>query len=510
MPIILVQPAPPRLPEALIRDLVKALREAGTNGKPLSQAWIAALAELERLVQKRPPGDPERTFVKGLRAAAAGKAGEKEWALAALALRQGFGMQGSGTLEAVRIAECLADLQAAQGLPDYPWRDRALAARFDRSQGVEEALEGALLESLKDHWGGFLEPPRREQTLARAADLTALWLRRPLRDRARVMGRVAFVEHAGALWAFAAREGDETLRDRLHECLTDLPPQQLIANLEEKHFLAWLKALREGSLRDEVQALVVALEPIAENRWGFEGRAALLREAGMTSEYLELLTEGLERLPIEGRRDLVRHELLNLSKLTPPLSKRVLELLMEDPVLRADLPLRNAWAARLQEVGMDYEASSLQGNEEPTTPREKGEKGGKTAKGGKDAKEAARREGGIIDPDTEDFLLGAFESGKLDAAEGVVWPLLESLARGEVPGPFLEDELSALPMVLVEPWLRRRAPDQALLRLERMESLLHRTGTVLPAAFTRSLPALRRKVERQQRLLGLLGAAAEP
>lgn len=506
MLIQLAQPAPAPLPDVLVRDIVKALHDAATDGRPLSSAWGAAIAELDRMVRKRPEGDFERTFVQGLKAATAGKAGERSWALAAQSLRQTLAMQGSGTPEAIRISERLADLQAAQGLPDFPWRDRALAGRMDRSRGVDEALEGAVLASLKDHWGGFLEPPRREQTLARCGDLTTLWLRRPVRDRARALGRSAFEDHAGPLWAFAAREGDENLRDHLHDCLVDLPPQQFIANLDEKNFLAWVTALRESALAEDVRAIVLALDPLVEGRWGFESRAALLREAGLTSLYVDLLTEGLDRLPRDQRRGLLRKELLDLPKLNPAMNKRVPELLMEDPVLMADPVLRDAWAMKLQGLGMEAEASGLKGSDESAPMKEKGGKGGKNP----DSSKEKSRERGLLGADAEAILLQAFESGRMDDAEALLWPVLEALARGEVTGPFKEDELSMLPSVLVEPWLRRRAPEEAILRLERMESLLLRAGSPLPVEFTKGLPGLRRKVERQRQLLLLLGSAAEP
>lgn len=497
----LVQPAPTPLPAAMVRDLVKALSLGSSEGRPLSSAWGPAMAEMARMVRKRPEGDLERVFLDGLRAAAAGKPGEGAWAMAAKTLQQNLRTQGEGSPDAVRYWEHMADLQAAQGLPDFPWRDRVLAGRLERSRGVDEALEGAILKSLKDHWGGFLEPPRRDQTLARCRDLAGLWLRRTPKDRAHAMGRTAFEEHAGALWAFAFREGDTDLRARLHECLADLPPEDLLEELGVKSYISWVKSTRDGALSEEVQALVLRLDPLIEARWGFLIRAGLLRESGLTREYMELLSEGLERLTMEARREVILNELLNAPKLDPVLGRRAQELILEDPVLRNDGRTRKAWAARLSDLGMEEEASALQEGEaaDPIKP-----KGGNDPEPDKDFQKA------ILDSEKEVALIRAFDSGRMDEAEALLWPVLEAMVRGEKIGPFKDDELAMLPGLVVEPWLRRRAPEEAMVRLERLESLLLRTGSPMPLEITRGIPSLRRKVERQRRLIGLLGAAAEP
>lgn len=503
---ILVQPAPAPspLPAVLIRDLVKALAQVATGARPLSPAWHSALAEMDRMVRKRPEGDPERVFMNGLRAAAAGKPGEMAWATAAKILQQTLRTQGEGSPDAIRLWEHMADLQAAQGLPDFQWRDRVLAGRLERSRGVDEALEGATLRSLKDHWGGFLDPPRRDQTLARCWDLAGLWLRRTPKDRARVMGRTAFEEHAGALWAFAFREGDTDLRARLHECLAELPPEDLLEVLGVKSYMSWVRSTRDGALSEEVQALVLRLDPFVEARWGFLIRAALLRESGLTREYMDLLSEGLERLSMEARRELLLNELLNAPKLDAVLGRRAQELILGDPVLRDDGPTRKAWAARLTDLGLEEEASALQDGEEPAA-KGKGEKGGGSAE-----EVVPEREMALLSSEAEAELLRAFESGNMGEVEALLWPLLESLARSETAGPFKPGELSMLPSVLVEPWLRRRAPEEAMVRLERLETLLLRAGSPLPLEITRGIPSLRGKVERQRRLIAFLGAAGEP
>lgn len=512
MPVILLQQVPPSLPAVLVRDLVKALSEAALGGRSLSAAWNPAFAEMNRMVRKRPEGDPERVFLDGLRAAAMGRAAEPAWASAVKPLHQTLRTLGEGSSEALRLWEYLADLQVAQGLPDYPWRDRALAARLERSRGVDDVLEADLLKSLKDHWGGFMEPPRRSQTLARCSDLAGLWLRRPVKERARVMGRVAFEEHAGNLWGFAFREGDNDLRARLHECLAELPPRDLLAALEEHSFLAWVVAGQNGGLAEEVQSLVQRLDPYIEGRWGFGARAALLRSAWLLQPYMALLAEGLERLPLEARRDLLRKELLNCPKMDPTLGRRAQERLMEDPVLRADAALRGAWVTRLLDLGMETEAQALQGSEPEPENKPKMESAA-------DLGEDDPKVRGLLGSEAELALLRAYESGRMDEAEALVWPVLEKLARGEEPELLIEpknsfvsraEELSMLPSLLVEPWLRRRAPEEAMVRLERLESLLLKVGTGSPLEVTKGLPSLRRRVERQRRLLGLLGAAADP
>ena len=145
MPPILVQPAPAPLPPAMVRDLVKALSVASSEARPLPSAWGPAMAEMARMVRRRPDGDPERVFLGGLRAAAAGKPGEAAWAMAAKTLQQNLRTQGEGSPDALRLWEHMADLQAAQGLPDFPWRDRGLAGRPERSRGVDGALGASSL-----------------------------------------------------------------------------------------------------------------------------------------------------------------------------------------------------------------------------------------------------------------------------------------------------------------------------------------------------------------------------
>lgn len=509
--MLLLQSVPPSLPPILVRDLVKALSEAAAEGRSLSAAWTPAFAEMNRMVLKRPEGDPERVFLDGLRAAAMGRTGEPAWASAVKSLHQTLRILGEGSAEA-RLWEYLADLQVVQGLPDYPWRDRALAVRLERSRGVDEALEAALLKSLKDHWGGFMEPPRRDQTLARCSDLAGLWLRRSAKDRARVMGRAAFEEHAGNLWAFAFREGDNDLRAHLRECLAELPPRDLLPALEEHSFLAWVVAAQSGGLVEEAQSLVQRLDPYVEARWGFGARAALLRSAWLLQPYMALLAEGLERLPLDARRELLRKELLNCPKMDPTVGRRAQERLLEDPVLRADTVLRGAWATRLQGLGLESEALALQGSDPDAENRPKGESAA-------DLGEEDPKVRGLLGSEAELALLRAYESGRMDEAEALVWPVLEKLARGEEPELLIEpknsfvsraEELSMLPSLLVEPWLRRRAPEEALVRLERLESLLLKVGTASPLEVTKGLPSLRRRVERQRRLLGLLGGAADP
>ncbi len=275
--MVVPAPSPPTpLPGALTAQLVQALRSAALGGRPPSPAVVAALATLDRAAGRR--GMAERLYLGGLRAAARGEAGNRAWTQAARSLQALHHREPAGP-RAELLASRLADLQAARGLPDFPWRDRALDLRLDRARGGDGELEAAVLASLQDHWGGWLEAPRRERTLARCGDLASLWLRRPAAERARAMGRAAFGPHAGELWAFAAREGEPDLRDRLRACLEGLEGSDLMPFLGAEAFLAWVRAVVKGPLAPPAMDLVRRLDPLVEERWGAGVRAALLQAA---------------------------------------------------------------------------------------------------------------------------------------------------------------------------------------------------------------------------------------
>lgn len=492
MPVpVLPQPAPTALPAPLVRDLVKALGEAASGGKPLPPAFGAALGELERLVRRRPAGDPDRTFLEGLRAASLGPAGEAAWARAAKSLHQSLGVLGGATAASLPLWEHLADLQAAQGLPDYPFRDRALQLRLDRARGVDPALEEDVLASLKDHWGGFLEPPRRPETLRRCADLTGLWLRRLPEDRARAMARVAFQEGAGGLWAFAHREGDPDLRSKLEDLLRDLPLESQLTLFRPEVFRGWVTTVGRGGLKTRAQALVLRLDPMAEAAWGLPMRLSLLRVAGLEEAYESVALEALDRLEGEALGNLVREELPLAPTLGLELAQAIRRVLTRELPIPGAEALTRTWVRRFRILGFPREAAALAGEGEATVPQEPA---------ATEPKPSAEKEA----------FTRSFEAGRMEEVEAFVWSHFTAMVKGEDPlgsGPL---EIAGNIPLLVDPWLRRRAPEEAWVRLERIETLLRGRGHSLHSREAGELASLRRKAERQQRLLALLGPAADP
>lgn len=465
------QPAPapaPALPAALRRAWAQALGEAHRKGLqprlpeglPRAEAW--------------PEHHPQRWMVAGLQAAGRGRAGERAWAEATKALHHDLRLLPRGSARAERL-EVLGDLLTAQGLPATAYRDEALRLRIEAGQGADPALEAAALEALKDHWGGWLEPPRRDPALAWAERLAGLWARRPAPDLTEAMVP-AFQPHAPKLWDFVGRNGPSRLREQLRDLLAALDAGTLLGRLGVRPLAGWMGPLREGPWAEAVAGLWSRLQALDRERLPLRDRLTLAQAAGDADAVRELLREGLasadERLRRTCLETLIRTpqaELLELAE------AQILALPPEDPLVKA-------WATERPRA--------------PGTAPERVE----PENLGWPALDAERRK-------DWDQALEDLEEGRRGPLEAfLTQERVEALRAPEAPSP---DLVEALIYGLVGGALRERDWEGALSHLAALEPLRRRLSS--PSAKVEDqMVELQRLAERSARLMALLGPAAEP
>lgn len=465
------QPAPvpaPALPVALRRAWAQALGEAHRKGLqprlpeglPKAEAW--------------PEAHPQRWVVAGLQAAGRGRAGERVWAESVMALHRGLRFLPPDPARVERL-EALADLLTAQGLPVTAYRDEALRLRIEVGQGADPALEAAALEALKDHWGGWLEPPRRDPTLAWAERLAGLWARRPATDLAEAMAP-AFQAHAPKLWDFVGRNGPPRLREQLGDLLGALDAGALLGRLGVRPLADWMGPLREGPWAEAVASLWSRLQTLDRERLSLRDRLTLAQAAGEEEAVRECLREGLasadERLRRTCLETLIRTphaELLEMAE------AQILALPPDDPLVKA-------WATERPKA--------------PGTAPERVE----PENLGWPALDAERRK--AWDQALEDLEEG--RRGPLEAF--LIQERVEALRAPEAPSP---DLLEALLFGLVGDALRERDWEGALAHLAALEPLRRRLRPPSPKV-EGQVAELQRVAERSARLMALLGPAGEP
>lgn len=465
------QPAPappPALPAALRRAWAQALGEAHRKGLqprlpeglPRAEAW--------------PKDHPQRWMVVGLQAAGQGQVGERAWAGAVKALHRDLRLLPPGSARVERL-EVLADLLTAQGLPATAYRDEALRLRIEAARGPEPALETAALEVLKDHWGGWLEPPRRGATLDWAEHLAALWARRSVEDLVEAM-TPAFQPHAPKLWDFVGRNGPPRLREQLRDLLGALDAGTLLGRLGVRSLADWMGPLREGPWAGAVAGLWRRLQVLDRSRLNVRDRLTLAQAAGDAEAVRELLREGLAGSDGNLRR--VCLEILIRAPQADLLDMAEAQIL----ALPADDPLVKAWATERPKA--------------PGTASERIE----PENLGWPALEAERRK--AWDQALEDLEEG--RRGPLEAFLASERAL--ALRAPEAPSP---DLLEALIHGLVGGALRERDWEGALAHLAALEPLRRRLPS--PSAKVEGQMAeLQRIAERSARLATLLGTAGEP
>lgn len=465
------QPAPapaPTLPAALRRAWAQALGEAHRKGLqprlpeglPKAEAW--------------PEAHPQRWVVAGLQAAGRGRTGERAWSEAVRTLHRGLRSLPPGSARVERL-EALGDLLTAQGLPATAYRDEALRLRIEGGQGADPTLEAAALEALKDHWGGWLEPPRRDPTLAWAEHLAGLWARRPAPDLAEAMAP-AFQSHAPKLWDFVGRNGPPRLREQLRDLLGALDAGTLLGRIGVRPLADWMGPLREGPWAEAVADLGSRLLALDRERLPLRDRLTLAQAAGKDEAVREGLREGLgsadERLRRTCLETLLRApqtELLELAE------AQILALPPDDPLVKA-------WATE----------RPRQPQTAPECPEPESV--------GWPALDAERRK-------AWDQALEDLEEGRRGPLEAFLnQERVEALRAPEAPSP---DLLEALLFGLVGGALRERDWEGALSHLAALEPLRRRLRPPSPKV-EGQMAELQRMAERSARLMALLGPAGEP
>lgn len=465
------QPAPapaPALPAALRRAWAAALGEARRKGLqprlpeglPRAEAW--------------PEQHPQRWVVAGLQAAGRGRAGERAWAEAVKALHRDLWSLPLGSARVERL-EVLGDLLTAQGLPATDYRDEALRLRIEAGQGADPALEAAALEALKDHWGGWLEPPRRGPTLDWAEHLAGLWARRPVQDLVDAMAP-AFQPHAPKLWDFLGRNGPARLREQLRDLLAALDAGTLFGRLGVRSLADWMGPLREGPWAEAVAGLWSRLQALDRSRLPLRDRLTLAQAAGDAEAVREFLREGLtgsdgnlRRTCLEVLLRAPQAELLELAE------AQILALPAEDPLVKA-------WATERPKV--------------PGTVPERIE----PENLGWPALDAERRK-------AWDQALEDLEEGRRGPLEAFLASERDLALRApEAPSP---DLLEALLYGLVSGALREGDWEGALSHLAALEPLRRRLQPPHPKVEA-GFRECQQTADRSARLGALLGPAAEP
>ena len=466
-------PAPADLPPALLEAWTGALREAAAETRPLPRPWAETLEQAARGVAGLPPGDLRRLQVEGLRAAAAGGPGDAAWARCVQALhRQAVSRPGDP-----RPVEALARVLEAQGLDASGWRDRALDLRLRRSTGADGALEAAALAQVKAHWGGFLEPPRREACLEACARLLELWGRRPAAARTEAVAKVAFQEDAGPLWRFAWEEGPPELRAGLRGLLADLEAASLAPS---PAFLAWVRALQGSGLEPSVRALVARMDEASGGTWPPELRLGLLLEARLEDRFRSAARAAL-RGGDPGLRDRLVGDLLLRGPDLGPEEQDFIRSQLDAWFGEVPPEVAAAWDRRLRRLGRGEEPEPGPELSEPPVAG--------------------------LRPEEERRIGQALRTGRLASLEPELWALLEGAARGDRD---LGEALEWLPVAVLGPALREGDPDGALARLARIERLLAPLGSEAAAKLRGALAVERPRLERLARLQGRVGPALHP
>ncbi len=487
MPAALIQAAAPTaLPEPLAAALAEALGKARQEGRPVPAPWQEVLGQVRKHLAKLPMRDPRRLEAEGLLAAAAGAQGERAWVQAVRALHRHV---LSHPAEA-HSQEALARLLEAQGLPCHGWRDQALALRLQQLNGVDPALEAVALAQVKAHWGGFLEPPRAKETLAACGRLLDLWARRPSPSRTEAVLRVAFVEDAGPLWAFAWEEGDAALRAGLASLLEGLEAGPMAKQVAPA-FLHWVRALRTGGLQEAVTRLVDRMDEVGGGAWDPRFRLELLWAAHCDGRFLSAALAALPEGSADLRALLLRDLLLRGPDLTGPQADLLQPHLVREGIPEGLPALREAWRMKLERAGRPVDWPV--GEEAAMDPIASPAPSEQTKEGLTEEEEGRFRE-----------WLRRGEAGELEAAS---WSLLEAAARGERS---LGESLSLLPTAVLSAAFRAGDAEGVLLRMDRAERLLAGNRSPEAEGLRASFAKLRPEVARMARLLAEVGPAARP
>ncbi|HOD31862.1 MAG TPA: hypothetical protein PKO12_00140 [Holophaga sp.] len=459
---------PPTLPAALRRAWAAALGEASRKGQP------PRLPEGLPVPEAWPEGHPQRWVAAALQAAARGRTGERVWAESVKALHRDLRALPRGAAKVERL-EILADLMIAQGLPSAAYRDAALLLRIEAGRKPDLVLEREALEALKDHWGDWLEAPRRGATLAWAEHLAGLWARRPSPELAEAMAP-AFQSHAPRLWEFVGRNGTAQVREQLRDLLGSVDPGDLLDRVGPRLLADWMGPLQQGPWGGTVAALWSRLKALERTRLPFGDRLSLAQAAGDSGEVRDLLKEGLlgadgdvRRTCLERLIRMPQAELMDLAE-------------AQITALPAEDPLAKAWA------------TERPGRSKPVPGGAPPENRGW--------------------PTQDPSRWKAWEQALEDLEEGRRGPL-EAFAREELalalrapeaPHPEL---LEALLYGLVAGALRERDWEGAVAHLEALEPLRRRLQPPHPKVEA-GFQEVRSTAERSARLMTLLGSAAEP
>lgn len=476
-PALLRAPERPTLPPDLRHAWAQSLREArrmhrAPGEPPITADQAAALARL-------PEGHPQRGAWEGLRAAAAGPSGERAWAQALRSLHQQRLALGRGP-ESIDLLEAQADLLLAQDLPDHLLRDEALRRRLSASRGADPDLEERVLSALIEAWGGWLEAPRPEDTLAWAEALVGLWQRHPDAEAADRLAP-AFQAHAPKLWDYLGRRGSPELKDGLRRLLGRAEPAHLLAAVPAPALDAWIAQLRAGPWEAEVRALWQGLEALDEGTLPYPRRLDLARHAGDTGHLRDLLAQGLRRADPSDRA-----KALAVWAEVPPWDP-ALEQEARAALAGADAPTREAWADRSARTW-------------------------RPVRTGPERLSVGAEELGLAAASPE--RLAAWQQAVQDLDEGNRGPL-EAFLRGEATQALRQPEappaalVQALVIGLVAIPLRDGDWEAALADLDRLEVLRRRVRPPDPE-LDGQVEDLRRLAVRGARLSALAGPAARP